>query len=183
MLYRSRTNLKYSYFFCLLLSAWFIVLFVSQTLLFGYAESFSLYSSVGINDTNTRNLIAIYQNSPDYDPFYEFEVARVGQYDYRIFYGKDISNGEYKYFSYYGINQGASGIRYYFGGGSGSNLYLDKNGYVTVGNVENSLRSSEADSFRYQYVMISCAIILLIFVFFRFMKKRYHVRSGRGWEY
>lgn len=166
----------------LMFSVVFFFLVVLETLSFGFAENFTLYSSVGINDTNTRNLIAIYQNCPDYDPFNEFEVARVGQYDYRIFYGKDLDNGDYQYFSYYGIQSGA-GVRYYYGGGSGSNLYLDKQGYVTVGNVVNSLSSPEASEFKFQYIVISCILFITILIIFKTFRKRISLRSSGGWQY
>lgn len=146
-----------------------------------YAENFTLYQSVGTNDTITRNLIAIYQNSPEYDPFYEFEVARVGQYDYRLFYGKDISSGDYNFYQYVGVPT-TSGINYQYSGGTGSNLYLEKRGYMTVGNVENSFSSPEANQFKFQYVLIVFTFLFAVLALFKIFKQKVQFRSSRRWK-
>lgn len=157
-----------------------VFLLVSTTPLI-FAENFTLYSSVGSNDTITRNLIAIYQNSPNYDPYYEFEVARVGQYDYRLFYGADISDGQYNFYQYVGVPS-SSGINYFYSGGNGTNLYLDKRGYVTVGNVENSLSSSEANTFKFQYVLLALSFIVTIFFIFKTFRQTVKMKSSGGWR-
>lgn len=167
------------FFFYVLLGSFLVIQFV----LIAHGESFNLYSSVGVNDQNTKNLIAIYQNSPNYDPFYEFEVARVGQYDYRIFFGRDIDSGDYEYFSYYGVPNGYN-VNYYYGGGTGSNLLLNKNGYITVGNVENSLKSADAESYKFQYTVIAILFLITILFSFHIFRVKIRARSGsRGWQY
>lgn len=170
-------------FFCGLLLVALVLLLLLVCSPIGLAEEFTLYSSVGVNDTNTKNLIAIYQNSPNYDPFYEFEVARVGQYDYRIFFGRDLDSGEYEYFQYYGIPDGYN-VHYYYGGGVGSNLLLNKNGYITVGNVQNSLKSNDAESYKFQYTVLAILFFITILFGFHIFRVKIRARSAsRGWQY
>lgn len=157
-----------------------VLLLVSTTPLI-YAENFTLYSSVQSSDQIVRNLISIYQNSPNYDPFNEFEVARVSQYDYRLFYGRDISSGPYNFFQYT-LYTSTSGSNYIYTGGSGTDLYLDKRGYMTVGNVENSFSSPEANQYNFQYVLIVFVFFFAIIALFKIFKQKMRFNSQKGWR-
>lgn len=147
-----------------------------------FAQSYTLYSSMGETDTNTRNLIGMYQNSPYYDPYNQFFVCRTGQYEYHIFFGKNLSD-EYRYYKYYGQNLGGYQQTYYFDAGTGSNLQINYNGYVGVGNVENSIMSEKAESFKFQYIIIILTILITIVVLFKVFKLHYNSSDRRkGWR-
>ena len=147
-----------------------------------FAQSYTLYSSVGETDTNTRNLIGLYQNSPYYDPYNQFFVCRTGQYEYHIFFGKNLSY-EYRYYRYYGTNQGGYQQTYYFDSGSGNNLQIAHNGYVGVGNVENSLQSDKAETFKFQYVIIILTLLITSVFLFKVFKMRFNGSDRRkGWR-
>lgn len=166
--------------FCLLLL--FLVSLLSAFSFPVFAEQFSLYSSVSPSDTIVKNLIGIYQNSPDYDPYNEFEVARVGQYDYRIFYGRDIDSSDYSYFQYYGVQSGVGAVNWAYAGGVGSSLHLIKLNYMTVGNVVNTIKSSEAESFKFQYVALGLAFFALIIFLYKVFRFKISSRPSRGWR-
>ena len=172
-------NHIFVYFSCLLV---FLVLFTVCLIPVSFAENFTLYSSVSSSDIQVKNLIGIYQNSPEYDPYNEFEVARVGQYDYRIFFGHDLDAGVYTYLQYYGYQTGYGSISWGYAGGTGSNLYIDKNGYMTVGNVQNTIKSPDAETFKYQYVLSAVAILVAVVFLFKSFRQKIVAKPQRGWR-
>lgn len=160
----------------------FIVVFV--ILLFclivpAQAASYTLYSSVSTGDSAVSNLMSIYMNDSDYDPFNQYFCGSFGQSDYYLFYSKNLAE-EYKYIRYYRLQVG-NGFQYRFEHGSGNNLQIITNGYLGVGNVENSASYFTERQFGFFYVITVLLLVITPLVIFRTFRRRQHVRSDRGW--
>lgn len=146
-----------------------------------FADSYSLYGSLSASETIANNMVGLYMNQPDYDPYNEFFVFRNGQYSYLLVYGKNLADS-YNYIGYEGQQTGYQ-INYHYTFGSGDNLSINNNGYVGVGNLEHSIKSDKAEQFKFQYVSIVLLILLVLFVMFKVFRIRVHDRKERGWTY
>lgn len=162
------------------LLAFFLLIFVGTLAFPVFAANYTAYSSVSSSDSVTKNLIGIYRNSPDFDPFNQYVVCRTGQYEYYVFYAKNLAE-DYKYYRYHGtVNQGY--VNYYYDSGEGNNLRINTAGYKVVGNVEDSIASEQFETFKFQFVLIPLAILLLVLLIFKTFKRRYVARRSSGWD-
>lgn len=143
------------------------------------AANYTLYGNLSSNDTITQNLIGVYTNQEDYDPFNQYYVARIGQYDYFLFYGRDLSE-DYRFIRYYGTQDGV-GMRYNYVIGSGNNLNVNRSGYMGVGNVPETSAFLNEKQFGFQYVITVLTLLITILILFRTFRRRQRVRSDRGW--
>ena len=159
---------------CLLVFFWLF-------LLTGFAESFNLYSSMSSSDSIAQNLIGLYLNQDDFDPFNQYYCCRVGQYDYRLFYAKNLAE-YYKYIRYSAVSGQGPAYVYQYDYGSGSDLQINTGGYVGVGNIEHSVLSDKAENFKAGYVIIALWFLITIFVIFKVLRLRIHSHESRGWR-
>lgn len=160
--------------FCVLFL--FLLLFTSAI---GYAENYSLFSSLNPEDNIAKNLVGFYINQPDYDPYNEYYCCRTGQYDYYLFYGRSLS-GDYKYIHYYGVQNGYN-LSYFYSVGGGSNLIISSNGFIGVGNIENSIISDKAENYKYYFVITILLFLICFVLIFKFFKVHFKSKSG-GWD-
>lgn len=144
-----------------------------------FAANYTLYGNLSSNDTIVSNLIGVYTNQEDYDPFNQYYVARIGQYDYFLFYARDLSE-DYKFIRYYGTQDGVS-MRYNYVIGSGNHLNVTRNGFMGVGNVPETSAFLNEKQFGFQYVITVLTLLITILILFRTFRRRQHVRSDRGW--
>lgn len=168
---------KRSLSFLLLVS--FLVGLLTSLLITCSAANYTLYGNLSSNDTIVSNLIGVYTNQDDYDPFNQYYVARIGQYDYFLFYGRDLSE-DYKFIRYYGTQDGVS-MRYNYVIGSGSNLNVNRNGFIGVGNVPETSAFLSEKQFGFLYVITVLTLLITILILFRTFRRRQRVRSDRGW--
>lgn len=140
--------------------------------------NFTLYGSLQPNDSIVNNLVSVYINEPDYDPFNEYIVFRSGQYDYHLCYSQSLS-GDYKDIHYYAVQNGYN-LNYYVEVISGSELAITYNGYQTCGNVQGSYSVERANNYKFQSITITLSIILVIAILFKTFRKRFKAKSG-GW--
>ena len=133
-----------------------------------FADSVSLYANIDDSSSQCNILIDAMKNDPGYDPYNEFVVLRAGERDYRIYFGKDVLNGftiYYKLTPAYGQTP-ASLVR-----GSSNGLNITKNGYYYVGNIEGSLASSQAETYKMGFIIMVAAIVIIILILFKIFRK------------
>lgn len=160
----------------------FLVLFVAVFMSFSVtalSASVSVYAGVSDSDQIVKNLIGIYQNDNSYDPFNEYVVLRSGQYEYYVFFGKDLSD-DYRYYRYYGTQNGYNTV-WQIDTGTGNNLRIDSHGYLYVGNTQGAINSEKETSNKYLYVIMSVAILIAIVVIFKTFRQRY-TPTKKGWS-
>lgn len=146
------------------------------------AASYSLYGSLGSNDTIVNNLVGLYLNQIDYDPYQEYYVARVGQYDYMLFYSDKLFDGDYSYIRYHLLNPGSYNSYYVYEFGEGSNLSISAGSYVGVGNVSDTILSERVSSFKFQYVILVLSFLFIVVFLFKSFSKHFKTRSSKGWD-
>lgn len=151
----------------------------SVTLINASAANYALFSSVSASDSSVNNLMSLYMNEPDYDPFNQYFCGAFGQYDYYLFYSPNLAE-DYKFIRYY-RQQVGNGYQYRFEHGTGSNLQIITNGYLGVGNVENSASYFTERQFGFFYVITVLLLVITPLVIFRTFRRRQHVRSDRRW--
>ena len=134
-----------------------------------YAASFSAYGSVSNSTSYVQTLVGYYMNSDEYKFTNDFIVIRTGQYQYDLFFGKELS-GTVKY---YRLSAQTSGYNteWIFSSGSVSNFSYSLGNYTAVGNVSGSITSSDYRSQRFYLlgeIFLVLIIILIALRLFRF---------------
>lgn len=145
------------------------------------AQTVNLYRTISPNDSIVVSLIGLYRNSSDYNPFDEYFVCRVGEYDYYLFYGTSLQD-DYKYIRYYATQFSSYTPQWTYSTGSGSNLNVNQGIYKGVGNVIDSISSSAAETFKFQYLIIIVAVLISIIVLFKVFRFSFRNRfKTEGW--
>ena len=114
--------LKFSLCFLVCFSLFLGVLFSAS------AASYSLYSSCSPSESAVVNLIGVWRNQTNYNPFDEYLVCRTGQYEYFLFYGSDL-NSDYSYIRYFASSSGYNTV-WSVAFGSGSSLSVNYGNYM-----------------------------------------------------
>ena len=143
-------------------------IFIFFSIFPAFADTVSLYSNIDDSNNVCNLLVDAMRNDSQYDPYNEYAVVRAGEFDYRIYFGKDLSGSDLVYYKYtpqsYGIS--ASIQR-----GTASSLSITKNGYYYVGNTEGALASASAENYKAGIVVSAAVIVLVFFVIFRTFRK------------
>ena len=143
-------------------------IFIIFSIFPAFADTVSLYSNIDDSNNVCNLLVDAMRNDAQYDPYNEYAVVRAGEFDYRIYFGKDLSGSDLVYYRYipqsYGIS--ASIQR-----GTASSLSITKNGYYYVGNTEGALASASAENYKLGAVISIAVVVILFFVLFRFFRK------------
>lgn len=145
------------------------------------AQTVNLYRSVSPSDSIVVSLIGLYRNSTDYNPYDEYFVCRAGEFDYYLFYGTSLQD-DYNYIRYYGTQSSSYNQQWQYSTGSGSNLNVNQGIYKGVGNVTDSISSSVAETFKFQYVIVIVAVLISIIVLFKVFRFSFKNRfKTEGW--
>lgn len=155
---------------------------ISALLVFGFiflfvfsasAESFSAYGSVTDSSSQVNILLDAYFNQSDFDPFAQYIIIRVGEYDYRLFYGSDLTASGVKFLDYSRYSSGSYNYEYRLTSGqlSGSLSYSLGN-YTAVGNIPGTLQSSDFRSSQFHYVALYILIAFIILFAFSLFRVR-----------
>lgn len=148
-----------------------LVTLLPMLLIFSFnaaAETVSLYANLDDSSSQANLLADLMVNDPDYDPADQYNIVRVGQYDYRCYFGKDLENGDIICLQYQpSYQQTPSRISRY----SVNSLYIIQNGYYFTGNTPGSARSQIVEEFNFkQIVIIGISAIVILFGFKTFRK-------------
>lgn len=140
------------------------------------AETVQLYASVDDSNSTVNLLGDVMRNDPAYDPYNQYAILRAGERDYRIYFGKDISESSicYVYVPAYLNNQASINRRVV-----GSGLTITKNGYWFVGNIDGSLASSSIDNYNSNYVLGVVLLVVVLFIIFKMFRRHKSVSSSR----
>lgn len=133
------------------------------------AENVSLYASVDDSNSIVNLLTDIMRNDAAYDPYNQFVALRSSDHEYRIYFGKNISESSvcYTYTTAY-MQQPASLVRSEISDG----LVVQKNGYICVGNLGGTSASSLAETYKHQSVLVVLAILFTIFWIFHIFRRQ-----------
>lgn len=133
-----------------------------------FADNVSCYGNIDDSNNICNMLTDAMQNDTKYDPFNQYVVLRAGEYDYRCYFGKDLSKSDlvcYRYIpSTYGTPASLSRSLV-------SSLTIINNGYYYVGNVPGSLASANSENYKVGVVVSLSIVAILFFVIFRFFRK------------
>lgn len=131
-------------------------------------SSFTCYSDLYYNDTNSNRLISFVPKNERY------LIARVSEYEYICFYGNSLSysNSVYSatdinFIRYYRTSSSYSSS-YSYESGTLSTLTLNSNNYVVTSNVNSSLSSNNFNYDNYNNLsnlFILCSCFFVIFAF------------------
>lgn len=157
----------------------FVVGFLLFSLIGCSAANYSLYASVSSNDSVVNNLIGIYLNSDTYDPFNQYFCGRFGQYDYILFYGKNLTEGG-DYIRYTGTYNGNQ-LQYTYTTGHEDQININYQNYIGVGNVPGSIQNDKHSQFGFGYVIMVLVILISILFLFKTFRKVYRPRSDKGY--
>lgn len=140
------------------------------------ADTVNLYANIDDSSSQCNMLIDVMRSDTNYDPYNQYAVVRAGEYDYRIYFGADLSDSELTFYKYVPSRQGtpASLTR-----GTANNLTINKNGYYYVGNVEGALASAQAEQYKLGAVITICAVFIVLLMLFRTFRKS----EGRKGKY
>lgn len=131
------------------------------------AASYSVYGDISYNSSQAMNLYSYYMNSDNFNPFYEYQIARVSQYEYLLFY----STGSELHYIVYNTNgqyNGQAFVEY-----TTDSFYLSNpENYTYISNLSdpNAIRSSTIETFNFQYIvsyLLPIGAVLLIFFLFK----------------
>lgn len=140
------------------------------------ADTVNLYANLDDSNTSCNILIDAMYNDPKYDPYNQYAVMRTGEYEYRVYFGDDLSGSNLVYYQYvpaqYQIPASISR-------GTANSLTINRHGYYFVGNVEGSLSSAQAENYK-TGVIISMAAIAILFVI---LFVRFRHSEGRKAKY
>lgn len=140
------------------------------------AETVQLYASVDDSNSTVNLLGDVMRNDPAYDPYNEYAILRAGERDYRVYFGKDLSESSicYTYIpSQYNVQ--ASIDRRIVSSG----LTISKQGFWFVGNIEGSLASSSVDNYNTNYIFGVVLLIVTMFIIFKMFRRHKSVSSTR----
>lgn len=141
-----------------------------------YADTVNLYANLDDSNTSCNILIDAMYNDPAYDPYNQYAVIRAGEYDYRVYFGKDLSGGDLVYYQYTPAQyQNPASISR----GTANSLTINRHGYYFVGNVDGALSSQQAENYK-TGVIISMAAIAIVFLI---LFGRYRHSEGRKAKY
>lgn len=154
--------------FILLLVSCFLFLFACPCF------AYDVYGSVTENTSQIQVLINALLNDPAFNIFSNWQAARVGDYDYYLWFNIN-DDGECSYYRYHGLQSGYN-VSYVLERGEAADFVLQRIQYTTVGNTFGDLSSSIYRSFVFQLVLkYSIVFIVLLCGFYVF---RIHKRNG-----
>lgn len=159
-----------------LLSAWIalgLCLFYVYSV---YADTINVYANTDPESSIVGLLVDAMRSDPDYDPHNEYVCARISESQYRIAFGKKLSQRCVTYtYTAASYAQPASIVR-----GASNSIFVNNNGYYYAGNITGALRSSRAETYAFQSVLIVAAIVLVLVIFFRLYRR---TRSNKSSYY
>lgn len=144
------------------------------------AQTVNLYRSINPNDSVVTSLLGLYRNRSDYNPFDEYFICRSGENEYYLFFGQQLSES-YNYIRYYGTTSGYN-TTWSYSEGTGTNLNVVSGIYKGVGNVSDSISSSVAENFKFQYVVVIAVVLISIILLFKVFRFSFRNRfKSEGW--
>ena len=161
-----------------------IVLLVScllffDLIIFSYAESFTAYGSVTDQTSQVNILTDAYINSQYYSPFNQYLIMRVGEYQYRLFTALDLTGDDrISYIDYQRYSIGSYNYEYRLTYGSISSLSYSLGNYTAVGNLPDTLQSSDLRQSNFYFVI---QILLIVFIIL-FIFNIFRIKTSRGYS-
>lgn len=147
-----------------------LVITIAACLIFAYsvyADTINVYANTDPESSIVGLLIDAMRSDPAYDPHNEYVCARISESQYRIAFGKKLSERCVTYtYTAASYAQPASIVR-----GSSNSIFVNNNGYYYAGNVTGALRSSRAETYAFQSVLIVAAIVVVLIILFRLYRR------------
>lgn len=138
---------------------------------FGSAASFDIYGDISYNSSQAMNLYSYYMNSDGFNPFNDYQIARVSQYEYLLMY-TDQTELHYILYNTYGQYTGQVFIEYEVDSFSLNN----PNNYTYISNMKdpNAIRSSTIEQYNFQYVCTYLLPIIAVILLFSMFRSNYN---------
>lgn len=131
------------------------------------AATYTLYGSVTDTTSQINVLIGILQNQTDFKIGYQYLAARIGEYDYRLFYGEDLTD-DFLYIDYSRYNTSQYNYEWRLSYGSGSNLNIVSNNYTYVSNTPGGIYKSIEQNIYYKWAVYIIPLIAILLIFYLF---------------
>lgn len=145
---------------------------------FGSAASFDIYGDISYNSSQAMNLYSYYMNSDGFNPFNDYQIARISQYEYLLFY-TDQSELNYIIYNTNGQYNGQAFVEYT----TDSFQLRNNDNYTYISNIQdpNAIRSSTIETYNFQYVCTYLLPIIAVIVLFSLFRSQYNPYK-RGYD-
>lgn len=142
------------------------------------AATYTVYGDISYNSSQAMNLYGYYMNSDDFNPFNEYQIARVSQYEYLLFY---TNQSDLKYIIY-NTNSTYNDQNYVLYS-TDSFLLSNPDNYTYISNLSdpNAIRSSQIETFNFQYICSYLLPIIAVIVIFSLFRSNYNPYK-RGYD-
>lgn len=126
------------------------------------------YGSLTTTSSQVPILYGYYVNSEYYNPFYDYVIIRTGEYEYTLYYGRNLEIGtsDANYIQYYRTGSTSNYI-YKFRTGHVNDFSVSTDTYTSVGTIKNTISNPQYTQIRDTSVimMIITAILITVTIF------------------
>lgn len=137
-----------------------------------FAENISLYGSVTDQTPQVNILMGLLPNEQEFKIGMQYIVVRYGDYNYRLFYARDLSSDPVRYIDYSRYN--ISGYNYDWRILRGETIHpvLNTNNYTYVSNTQGGIYKAVESYFSDKFVVWLLPVVSVILIFYALRPKR-----------